>query len=167
MGNRMKSFIKKRILALHPLFNWPFKLLGKEVSATTFTQFVKHYFVGFLGSVMNYSLFNIMKYGGLETRTANLITGVILTVTVFMLQKYFTYKPDNHSLRQPILFLVNSFLYFFFDTLILMLLIDRMMIAPYISKLLSIVMLSPMSFIFQKFFVFRNNRVSGECRGAS
>lgn len=163
----MKTFVKSRILALHPLFNWPFKMLGKDVSAKTFTQFVKHYFVGFLGSIMNYALFNGMKYAGLETRTANIITGVILTVTIFLVQKYFTYKPDNHSLRQPALFMVNSFLYFFFDTLILMLLIDRLMIAPYISKLMSIVMLSPMSFIFQKFFVFRNNRVSGECRRAS
>lgn len=147
-----------RIITLvHPVLNWfAKKILKRDISINTARQFTKHYFVGFAGSLFNYTMFNILKYSGLPTKTANIITGVILIVTIFIVQKYFTYKPDHYSFWQPLLFITNSVIYLLLDTSILVLLIDKWLIDPKIAKLISMMVLSPMSFLFQKFIVFKN-----------
>lgn len=131
------------------------KILKRPFGLASFKQFIKHYFVGFVGSALNYSLFNVFKFANLGTGLANTLTNIIIIVTVFTLQKYFTYKVKEQSIRQPIFFLLNSLVYYILDTAILLLLVDYLKISPLISKIISMVLLSPLSFIFQKYIVFK------------
>lgn len=148
----MKSFF----LLFYPAANFIFNFfLRKELTKTTYLQIIKHYFVGFIGAVLNYSIFNILKYFVFDTKVSNTITHGFLILTIFILQKYFTYKAKHNSIWQPIFFLIITVLYYIFDTIILLFLIDKLGIIPLISKLVSIIFLAPFSFLFQKFIVFR------------
>lgn len=141
---------------IYILINFLFsKFLKRKLSRITFYQFAKHYLVGFIGSSTNYTFFNVLKYLSLETKLANFITYVVVILESFLLQKYFTYRSNQNSIKQPVLFLIVSLVYYFIDTVILVLLIDKFMINPLISKIISIILLSPLSFLFQKFFVFK------------
>ncbi|HNR86845.1 MAG TPA: GtrA family protein [Spirochaetota bacterium] len=146
----------KYLYFFYPPCNFLFKKIFKrELSKTTFLQIVKHYFVGFVISVFNYVIFVMLKKLGHETALSNTITYGVVVVASFLMQKYFTYNAGHHSIWQPILFLMNAITYYVLDTIILLILIDHFGVIPMISKLVSIGSLSPLSFIFQKFFVFK------------
>ncbi len=136
-----------------------FRLFKKDLNKKTFLQFIRHYLVGFIGTVLNYLGFNLLMIIGLRIEVSNIITFIILVIISFFLQKYFTYRIKYSSLWQPILFLVNAIVYYVLDTAVLLLLIDNLLISPWISKIVSIIVLSPLSFIFQKYVVFRRFKV--------
>jgi len=148
--------VKKFFKPIYSLLNFLFKkIFKKELSKESFKQFVKHYFVGFIGSSTNYILFNVLKFVGLETVFANTISNIVVVIESFLMQKFFTYKPDSNSLRQPVLFIINSVIYYILDTTIVKILTDILHINPLIGKMVSIVLLSPLSFISQKFIIFK------------
>jgi putative flippase GtrA len=144
---------------LYSIANFFLRLLfKKEMSRSTFGQLVKHYSVQSFASLVNYAGFNILVYMGLDIKLSNAINTAFVIALCFVLQKFFTYRPDNHSIRQPILFLLSSFIYYLAETAILVVLIQHLMISPMISKLISMACLSPLSFLFQKFIIFRNKK---------
>jgi len=144
---------------LHSLTNFFLRrLVNREISRTTFDQLIKHYSVQFFASVVNYAGFNILIYLGLEVKAANTINSVFIVILCFVLQKFYTYRPDNHSVRQPVLFIVSAFIYYLGETALLVILIQHFLISPPISKLISLACLSPLSFLFQKFIIFKNKR---------
>ena len=87
--------IEKAIDKIHEYLDQFFKkIFKKDLCKETFTQFIKHYMVGFLGIAINYILFNYLMYLGFGIKISNLYTYIVLTITIFFLQKYFTY-PGN------------------------------------------------------------------------
>ena len=153
--------IKKFILYFYEILNkYIFRRIFKrDLNREVFLQLIKHYFVGLIASVLNYLGFNLLMIMGFEIKISNIITYIFIIIISFILQKYFTYKVKNTSIWQPILFVVNSLIYYIIDTAILILFIDNMLMSPWISKLISIIILSPLSFLFQKYIVFRRVRV--------
>jgi putative flippase GtrA len=131
-------------------------IFKRSLDKTIFTQFVKHYFVGGIGLAVNYLLFNILMFFNLGIEWSNVATYTVVYFTVFGLQKFYTYKPKSHSWKQPILFFIVNFLYGFFDTLILIFLIEHQEWRTFIAKLISIMILAPLSFLLQKYIVFRD-----------
>lgn len=135
------------------------RLFRRNLNKETFTQIIKHYFVGFISAVLNYFGFNLLMIIGFEIKVSNIITYTLVIIVSFILQKYFTYRVKYNSIWQPILFVVNAVVYYVLDTTILILLIDNLLISPWVSKIVSIIILFPLSFIFQKYIVFRRFRV--------
>lgn len=142
---------------INPVF---MKVFKHSLSEKTFRQFLKHYLVGSLGVIINYTLFNILVYSGLDIKPANLITYTVLFIIIFILQMSFTYKPGFFSMRQPALFLLNTLIYGLADTQLLLIMIKGLHITPLISKFISIVCLTPMSFLVQKFIIFRERKAA-------
>lgn len=132
------------------------KLFGRVIDEKIFGQIIKHYAVSFFCSLLNYFLFVFLKNYGLGTRSANTITCSVVIVVTFSMQKFFTYKPDNHSMRQPLLFLALAFVMYVLETLILVSVIDGLTVPAKWGKLFSILVLAPLSFIMQKYIVFKN-----------
>lgn len=141
------------------------KIFKKDFSRRLFNQLVKHYSVGFLGSVLNFTLFNLLRYNFFDTKVSNILTYVVVIIVSFLLQKFFTYKVDHHSVWQPVLFVASSLIYMTLETLLLVLLIDKLHLVPLAAKLITIVTLSPLSFIFQKFIVFKNKKKITDRKG--
>jgi len=151
----MKINPDKAYKLINPVF---MKVFRRSLSEKTFRQFIKNYFVGGFGVLLNYTMFNTMIYCGLSIKVSNMITYSVLFIVIFILQKNFTYKPGHFSVMQPLLFLVNVIVYGLLDTLMLLYLINKLHITPLISKIVSIACLSPLSFLSQKFIVFRERK---------
>ena len=151
---KLKAFAFKYF---YPYFNSIIRMLfGKDLSKKTFGQIVKHYAAGFFGSILNYAIFVILKNSGLGTKLSNTITYFVIIVVMFVTQKFFIYKPDNHSLKQPFLFIMSGFIMYVMETFMLLTMIDGMAFPAKWCKLFSIITLSPLSFIMQKYIVFKN-----------
>ncbi len=151
-GN-MKTFVNK----IYAILLLILKIISKgKINEPTLKQFIKHYLVGAFGVFLNYSLFNILVFEGLSVKISNTITHAILIVTIFILQRQFTYRVKHFSIWHPILFLLISLVYYICDTLFLILLVDLVSIHPTVSKIITIVILTPLSFLGQKYIVFRD-----------
>ncbi len=135
---------------------------GKSISQASFEQFVKHYATSLGSAVANYLLFNIFTYLGLHTKEANGTTFIILLISAFFVKKYYVFQARRNTILQPILFAANVGVYFLLETAILVLLIDRWHLAPGIAKIISLSVLSPMSFLVQKYVVFNGKLFTAE-----
>ncbi|MBN1542229.1 GtrA family protein [candidate division KSB1 bacterium] len=124
---------------------------------------IKYYLVAGLGAVINYGMFNILKYQGLTTTAANTLTYLHVVLVTFLLQKYYTYQVNGQFSRHLGLFIVNALIYYFLDTLMLIVLIDRFGVPPAIGKCLSIAVLSPLGYLFQKYVVFVDSHDKSIC----
>jgi len=141
------------------ILNFLFKKIFKQdLNRTTFHQFIKHYLVGSIGMVLNYSIFNFLVLVGLGIVNANACNGVLVTILTFFLQKHFTYQTKHHSWRQPIGFVLVSIGYYVLDTVMLIFLVHKLTISPSIAKLITIALLAPLSFFVQKYIVFREGK---------
>jgi putative flippase GtrA len=148
----MKKFIDKA----HSILNYPFKkIFKKDLCRITFGQIIKHYTVGAVGVFLNFSIFNTLVLLGLGIVNANTYNGVMVTIITFFLQKHFTYQAKKHSWRQPIGFVATSIGYYFLDTVMLIGLVHHLSFSPALSKLITITCLAPLSFVVQKYVVFR------------
>lgn len=137
------------------LFKRVFRLKMQDI---TIKQLTKHYFVGGLSALLNYLLFNIFMFLNLGIKASNAITYIILFFFSFLMQKHYTYKVFYHSAWQPILFLANTVVYFTFDTFVLIFMINAIGMHPMLAKVVSIVLLAPLSFMSQKYIVFKDRR---------
>ncbi|MBU0672168.1 MAG: GtrA family protein [Candidatus Margulisbacteria bacterium] len=140
----------------------------RSLSYQTYKQLIKHYFVGGTGSIINYLLFNIFMFNDLGIMISNLFTYSVVIAYSFFMQKYFTYKVYHYTFWQPVLFLLNALAYFLLDTTLLVFMIGELHISPLVAKLISILMLAPLSFLAQKYIVFRGKSESvvveqGDC----
>ncbi len=153
--------IKKYTLYFYEILNkYMFnRLFKRDLNKETFLQMVRHSFVGFISAAFNYLGFNLLMIIGFEIKVSNIITYVFVVIVSFILQKYFTYKVKYNSIWQPILFIINALFYYILDTAILILFIDNLFISPWVSKMVSILILFPLSFISQKYIVFRRFKV--------
>jgi putative flippase GtrA len=125
-------------------------------SNETWPQFIRHHFIGGTGVVLNYLLFNLLVRLGLTVGIANTLNYLILFFVMFTLQKTVTYRQKALSWRQLALFLANTIAYYLLDTILLIVLIRYCQIVPLVSKLITLMFLTPFSFLSQKYLVFRD-----------
>jgi putative flippase GtrA len=144
--------IKFLFLNIAYFFN---KLIYKNYKKNISGQFFRHLLVGAIGFIGNYFLFNILKYFRYGTLLSNTVTNVVIIIVVYNLQKYFTYQNKKISLTQPVLYLFNALFYYILDTAILIFLIDKNQVDPKLGKMLSLIVTTPINFLFQKFVVFK------------
>lgn len=130
----------------------------RGISEMVYFQFIKHLIVGGAGAIINYSLFNALVWIHVNTIIANTVTNAVIIVTTFLGQKYFTYRNRMNTAVQIPLFLLQSGLYYLLDTTIVYILIDILSMSPSVGKLISISILTPLSFIFNRYVVFNSHQ---------
>jgi putative flippase GtrA len=138
----------------------PIKRVRKQLgyiarSNETLPQFIRHHFVGGTGVILNYLFFNILVHLGLTVGIANTGNYLLLFFIMYYLQRRFTYRQQTPTARQLLLFLANTVAYYLLDTAFLLILIRYYQITPLISKVITLACLTPLSFLSQKFLVFR------------
>ncbi len=148
----MKKNFKKFLLLFYPLINFFFR---RKMREETYLQVAKYGFVASLGTVTNYTIFNILKYLIYGTIISNTISTIITIVETFLLQKFLTFKTKKKYVIELCLFLALASIYYVADTSILIFLIDWIGISSLIGKAVSLIILLPFSFITQKLVVFR------------
>ncbi|MBI5140162.1 MAG: GtrA family protein [Candidatus Vogelbacteria bacterium] len=116
---------------------------------------MRHYSVGGLGFVLNYTLFNVLLFMGLKVAVANAINCTGLFFVFFLLQKHFTYKVKADFTHHLFLFIINALFFYFVETSLLILLINKLGVISLVSKGISLLTISPLNFLSQKYIVFR------------
>jgi len=132
------------------------RLLGSQhISA----QAVRHLMVGGTGVLINWTLFSFLRgYLEFSTLSSTLICHAVMIACIFPMQKFFTFNERSRPHRQFVKFLINDAFYITFDYLFAYLFIDVIGLIPVVGKLLGLALLTPMSFMSQRFWVFAVNR---------
>lgn len=118
-------------------------------------QFLRHAAVGGSGVIVNYFLFlTLREHYGFSTLQASLIVHAVLISYIFPLQKYFTFTSSLESWKQIRRFLINDMIYISMDFTMSWLFIDLLGLHPWLGKFIALALLTPMSFMIQKYWVF-------------
>lgn len=119
-------------------------------------QLIRHLAVGGSGVIFNWLAFSALRhFTSLGTLECTIAVHVILLITIFPLQKLFTFQRRENGRRQAIRFLINDLGYVTFDYLLAYLFIDVVGLPPIIGKACGLAMLTPASFLSQRLWVFR------------
>ncbi len=154
----MKKIAKKHLLKIYPLLNFMLKLvIRRGISEDTFFKMVKHYSVSTIAVIFNYTIFNFLFFSGFGTKASNTIAFLIVFLIAFTLQRNFTYRSNGNSKRQVVLFLMVALTYLVIETSFLTILIDKFNVFAMVSKIITIAILAPLNFVFQKNVVFNSN----------
>lgn len=148
----MKDNLKFFFLLFYPVIDFIF---GKRIRKETYLQLAKYGFVGVIGNVTNYIIFIFFKYFVCSTIMSNAISMIITLIETFLLQKYITFKTKKKYFIEFCLFLGLALVRYVIDTSILIVLIDWLCISSFISKAISLIVFIPISFVSQKFIVFK------------
>lgn len=133
-------------------FNWINKFLGAK---HTSWQFFRHAVVGGSGVIVNYALFLALReHFGFSTLQTSLIVHAVLISYIFPLQKYFTFSSSLESWGQIRRFLINDLIYLSMDFSMAWLFIDFYGLPFWVGKGLGLALLTPISFMIQKYWVF-------------
>lgn len=151
----MTAFFRNHYFVFYPIVRKLARTIyRRDVSKGLYAKILKYYSVATSTVILNYILFNVLYYCGFGTTASNLITYSIVFIVAFTLQKLFTFKATGWLYQQFLLFLIYAFVFYLFDTCILIVLIDKLSFSPLISKIISIALISPINFIIQKKYVF-------------
>lgn len=121
-------------------------------------QFFRHAAVGGSGVIVNYFLFlTLREHYGFSTLQASLIVHVVLISYIFPLQKYFTFSSSLESWGQIRRFLINDMIYISMDFTMSWFFIDWLGLHSWLGKFIALALLTPMSFMIQKHWVFDKN----------
>lgn len=118
-------------------------------------QLAKHLAVGASGVVVNWLVFTLLRqYFNLPTIYATVIVHIVLISYIFPLQKYFTFKSGCNTFAALFKFVINALGYIIIDFFLAWFFIDFLKIVPAIGKAIGLALLTPLSFVFQKYWVF-------------
>jgi putative flippase GtrA len=116
-------------------------------------QFVKFYAIGILASIVNFVLFYILiEYFNFHYLLSNVVAYIIPVLISYFLNSAITFKnveknKDIFSLFKYIAMRISSLL---IDSFILFIAIDILNFNPYISKIISAVIVTIFSFLLTK-----------------
>jgi len=119
-------------------------------------QAIKHLLVGASGVFVNWILFIVLRqFLDIPTLVSTIIVNIILIIYIFPLQKYFTFINYSNTHQQLIRFILNAIGYLILDFVFAWFFIDFMKIVPAYGKAMGLLILTPLSFISQKYWCFQ------------
>jgi putative flippase GtrA len=121
-------------------------------------QIVKFIFVGVLGAVTEIGVFMLLIKYGLSLVFANAIAFNLALIQCFIANRYFTFGLRGGALRLKsfTIFLIYMYLQLIIGTTVLWILIKEFQMTELISKIIQLGCLTPISFLFQKYFIFKS-----------
>ncbi len=119
-------------------------------------QLLRHLAVGGIGVLFNWIAFSSLRYySSLSTLACTILVHVFLLAIIFPLQKVFTFKKKDNGQKQAIKFLANDAGYITIDYFFAWLFIDFLGLTPILGKGLGLALLTPISFLSQRYWVFK------------
>ena len=119
-------------------------------------QVVRLLMVGGSGVVFNWVVFSLLRhFTSLSTLECTAIVHVVILVVVFPLQKLFTFKKRDRGHVHMARFLVNDAGYVALDYALAYAFIDMLGLPAFIGKGCGLMILTPLSFLSQRYWVFR------------
>jgi putative flippase GtrA len=130
-------------------------LISRCISNDVTPQLAKHLLIGASGVIVNWLVFTMLRqYLNVSTMSATIIVHIVLISYIFPLQKYCTFRSNCNTFSALIKFTINTLGYLSLDFLLAWVFIDFLNILPAIGKACGLTFLTPLSFLFQKYWVF-------------
>ncbi len=120
-------------------------------------QLINFSLIGGFGVLSNWILFSYLKeIYQLSTFFCSLIFYIFVLTVIFPMQKFITFKkrksPINYEFNK---FFINHTAYIFFDFCLSFLFVDQLHFIPIVGKFFSLALMTPLSFLSQKYWVFK------------
>lgn len=139
------------------IFFYKFKIFYFDIisSMGISYQILRHLLVGGIGVIFNFIFFAFFRHFlNFPTIISGILTHFFLFFIIFPFQKYFTYRNYQKKLSQRWNFLIILVTYFCSDISLAYLFIDIMGFSVFVGKILTLAILTPFSFLSQRFWVF-------------
>ena len=132
----------------------------KKNNIETFIQFIKFNIIGVVNTVITYLIF-----GGIYCLTNSKLLGLLGDYSFgilfsFFANRYFTFGLyDKKFVKQMVKMVITYIVIFFINLGILSLLTNTCMLNTYISQFIALLLITFLSFLNQRFFVFREGHL--------
>ncbi|MEJ5299411.1 MAG: GtrA family protein [Thermodesulforhabdaceae bacterium] len=124
-----------------------------------FENFYKYLIVGFLITLIGYSIIFLLMYIGVSPETSNII-GYAVGITVsYILNKVYTFKSKAHPKKEFPKFLFSLLISYGLNLLTLILCVRTLYINMYISQVISGTVYTLSGFFLAEYFAFRRKDV--------
>lgn len=119
-------------------------------------QLVRHLLVGGSGVVFNWLVFSLLRhFTPLSTLQTTLCVHGVMLLVIFPMQKFFTFKSRHWDSSQVLKFGVNLSGYVTLDYLLARGFVDVLGLPPFVGKACGLAVLTPLSYLSQRLWVFR------------
>lgn len=115
----------------------------------------KFIFVGILNTVFGYSLFALLIYLQIFYLLALTISHLLATFNSYLWNRFFTFKSKNRIQKELVKFLIIYTSIYILNFLLLYIWVDLFNINPLISQLFILVLVTTISFLGQRYLVFK------------
>ncbi len=119
----------------------------------TLIQLVSYNIVGIVNTVVGFSIIFLLMFAGLSATESNVTGYAIGAVLSYHLNKKYTFKSTVSSKRQAMKFFTVLFMAYLLNFITLQWLLG--ILNPYVAQLISAIVYTLSSFLFVKYFVFK------------
>lgn len=121
-------------------------------------QIIFYILVGLFSTFSNWLIFFILKeFYSFSTLVCSIVFYFYVLLFIFPLQKFITFNKYETSYRGEIFkFWINHSLYVLFDFALTYFFVDINNFTPGAGKFISLLIMTPISFLSQKFWIFKN-----------
>lgn len=121
---------------------------------------IRHLFIGGTGVILNYIFFQILfKIIHLNVFFSTVVTHILLIIIIFPLQKRFTFFSNGIFKKEFLKFVINDLLYISLDYTFSWIFIIYFGMGSYTGKALALFVLTPISYIIQRHWVFKERTI--------
>ena len=127
-----------------------------------FRSLILYGIIGCLSSGLDFLIYStLVEWGRLDYLLANCISVLAGIATSFILNRQYNFKVEDKTARRFVIFLSVGLGGLCLSNLILWLCIQQLQINELLSKLLSIVLVVVLQFIFNKYITFKTTQRNG------
>ena len=137
-----------------------------KYSKQNIVQFIKFGLVGASNTIVSTGVYWILTFFGIHYIIANAVGFVVGTLNAYILNDKFVFKKEEGEERSTAKTGAKVFisygLSFLLSTILLMLWIDILEISEYIAPIINVCITTPLNFIMNKFWAFKNKKKESE-----
>ena len=140
-------------------------MFEKLINLYTKRKEVLNYLVfGVLTTVVNWIVFQVFNAGfSIHWSIANVIAWICSVLFAYITNRKFVFKSASRNIiREIALFVQFRLVSLFLEMLVLFILIERLSVAPFTSKVIAAVIVVAANYFFSKVIVFKERRSENE-----
>lgn len=139
----------------------------------SFLQFIKFCIVGLSNTLISYVIYSSLTFIGIYYIVSNIIAFIISVLNSFYWNTRFVFnKPNCNPIgkKYKIKMLIKTYISYagtglILSNILLYFMVDLWGLSPYIAPLFNLIITTPLNFLINKFWSFKNIDALGECNG--
>lgn len=126
-------------------------------------QFIKFGIVGLSNTIISYGVYVLLTYIGFQYVLSNVIGFIVSVLNSFYWNNKYVFKKSNNQERNILFALIKTFIAYsttglFLNSIMLVLLVEKLDISKYIAPIFVLIVTIPLNFVINKYWSFRNKK---------